>query len=217
MATSIVPANFLELSKEFKTDDEGKGFVSLRGLSRLCGVGVGNWGKGDSKFTPKVDKYLRSYGHDLSQINADESIDRVLASDVIGYYADEERNPVARQSSRDLIIMGMRSSDKSPIQFPIHPRKQQDLKPSEIGFIYAVKLDGCVKVGFSQDVYQRLKAYSTGSYTTEIIYTKSATQSEERQFHKKYNNNQEKYDIKRTADVLRLLHQTFGCNDPIMF
>jgi hypothetical protein len=37
MTNSIVSANFLELSKEFKTDDDGKGFVSRRGLARMCG------------------------------------------------------------------------------------------------------------------------------------------------------------------------------------
>lgn len=37
MANSIVPSNFIELSKEFKTDEDGKGFVSRRGLARMCG------------------------------------------------------------------------------------------------------------------------------------------------------------------------------------
>lgn len=38
MTNNIIPSNFTDLSKEFKTDDDGKGFVTRRGLARMCGI-----------------------------------------------------------------------------------------------------------------------------------------------------------------------------------
>ncbi len=214
LATHELPQSII---KELRVDSEGKGSVSRRGLARMCGINHQIWGrKGGSKFTPKVDKYLVLLGYDISQIDQDMSIDCLLACDVISFYAVEEQILAAQEVTKVLVLQGMRSEDKTLVSSPIIQKKKQKADLSPKGFVYAVKLDGCIKVGFSKDVEQRLKAYRTGSFSVELIYTAIATQNEERQFHKKYNSNQEKYDLEAISELFKLLRQTFGCHDPIL-
>jgi hypothetical protein len=72
--------NFTDLSKEFKTDEDGKGFVTRRGLGRMCGINHQIWGrKGGSKFTLEIDKYLAESGFECGVLEKGRSIPDLIA------------------------------------------------------------------------------------------------------------------------------------------
>jgi hypothetical protein len=62
------------------------------------------------------------------------------------------------------------------------------------GFMYAVQLDGFLKVGFSTNVESRINSYKTSSRVVELICVEPATLKKELAYHKKHNNGSEKYD-----------------------
>ena len=66
---------------------------------------------------------------------------------------------------------------------------------STSGFMYAIQLDGFIKVGFSSNVQSRMSSYKTSSRVVDLICTEPASIKQELAFHKKYNNGSEKYDI----------------------
>jgi hypothetical protein len=154
MATSIIPANFLELSKEFKTDDEGKGFVSLRGLSRLCGVGVGNWGKGDSKFTLEIDKYLAESGFMVSEMESGRSIPDLIAAEIIGFYAEEKQNPVAKKSNRAFRAIGLRALIQNTTGYK--PATKRKLTAEEIIEVCCLPVPTTWERRFPEEYYEHL-------------------------------------------------------------
>ena len=53
---------FDALSKELRCDDKGRGFSSLRGLARMCGVSHKTWGQSGSLWTLEIDEYLAECG-----------------------------------------------------------------------------------------------------------------------------------------------------------
>jgi hypothetical protein len=89
------------------------------------------------------------------------------------------------------------------------------------GFIYAVLLDNCIKVGFTTNMAARLRYYETGNIRTEILYRspKQFPISREKRFHKLLNKRsihgsrlREKYPIEAKETVLRVLEAEFGIN-----
>jgi len=108
MTLSIVPSNSIDLSKEFTIDDEGKGFVTRRGLARMCGVKYQSWGRGDSYFTREIDEYLTESGVTLTAMKPGCSIPDIIAAEVIGFYAEEKQNPTAKKYSRAFRAFGFR-------------------------------------------------------------------------------------------------------------
>lgn len=77
------------------------------------------------------------------------------------------------------------------------PRK----KRSTNGFMYAVQLDGFIKVGFSTDVKSRINSYRTSSKVVDLICVEPATIKQELAYHKKYNNGSEKYNTSLDKDI----------------
>jgi hypothetical protein len=88
------------LRKEFSVDKDGKVFVTRRGLARLCGVRHTNWGKGGRKYTYVIDEYLIQSGLRVDKSTTLLLIPDIEAAEVIGYYAEEQQNPIAKASSR---------------------------------------------------------------------------------------------------------------------
>jgi hypothetical protein len=86
MTSNIVPSNFTDFSKEFKTDEDGKGFVSRRGLARMCGVKRQTWGRGGSKYTLVIDRHLTERGQ-LVAADTTDLISDIEASLIVKYYA----------------------------------------------------------------------------------------------------------------------------------
>jgi len=109
MTANIVPSNFIDLSKEFETDEDGKGFVSRRGLARMCGVKYQSWGKGDSQFTLEIDQYLADAGIQVGTMKSGCSIPDLIAAEVIGFYGEQKQNPTAQKSSRAFRAIGLRA------------------------------------------------------------------------------------------------------------
>jgi hypothetical protein len=84
MTSNIVQLNLKDLSKEFKTDEDGKGFVTRRGLARMCGVNSQGWGRSGNKFTLEIDRYLAEGGFDVVTFEAGSNIPDLIAAEVIG-------------------------------------------------------------------------------------------------------------------------------------
>ncbi|MGL5075844.1 MAG: hypothetical protein ACRDBG_08375 [Waterburya sp.] len=72
------------------------------------------------------------------------------------------------------------------------------------GVLYLVELDGCLKIGFSTNIDERLKAYKTSSFIVKLLAIRSSNISEEKAIHKKINNSQEKYAKDRLEELLKL-------------
>jgi hypothetical protein len=92
-------------------------------------------------------------------------------------------------------------------QFPtsiLKPTIQTKIK-GQRGHIYAVKLDGCIKIGFSSDWRKRIKMYEVSSFRVEILFTKPAFQTQEMSFHKQHNNGSEKYTLDRENTLKSLV------------
>ena len=66
---------------------------------------------------------------------------------------------------------------------------------SNKGYIYIAELDGCIKVGFSKNVTQRLNSYKTSNMNVKLLYSVRSTFGKEKAFHTIYNNGKEKYQI----------------------
>jgi hypothetical protein len=73
--------------------------------------------------------------------------------------------------------------------------------PSTRGSIYAVELDGFIKMGFSRDVTQRLVSYRTSSLIVNLLFTEPATLKQELLYHKKHNHGSEKYSKDKVKDL----------------
>jgi P63C domain len=124
MATSSLTI-FESLVKELRCDSEGNGFVSQRGLARMCGIkSIGSWGKGDLFLTREIDEYLSGGGIEVSAIDTSNGIPDIVAAEVIGFYAEEKQNPTAKQYSRAFRAYGLRKviQDVTGFKPPIKPR-----------------------------------------------------------------------------------------------
>jgi hypothetical protein len=133
MATSSLTI-FESVSKEFRCDEDGNGFSSLRGLARMCGVAQGNWGKfrlkGDVFFTLKIDEYLTDGGFCLTDIDLSNGVPDYLAAEVIGSYAEEQQNSTAKKYSRAFRAYGLRKAIQDVVGFK--PPARQKLTAEQI-------------------------------------------------------------------------------------
>ena len=154
MANSIVPSNFSELSKEFKTDEDGKGFVSWRGLARLCGVRFGTWGKRDRHFTLEIDEYLAECGIDLTDMKSDCSIPDLIAAEVIGFYAEKKQSEIAQRSSRAFRAIGLRSLIQNATGYKPNPKRK--LTAEEIIEVCCLPVPTTWERRFPEEYYEHL-------------------------------------------------------------
>jgi hypothetical protein len=78
-------------------------------------------------------------------------------------------------------------SNENNILKPSQPKEHKQ------GFIYVIQLDGCIKVGFSTDVDTRIKQFETTSMRVDLLHKVPALLSQEKEFHRLFNNKSEKY------------------------
>jgi hypothetical protein len=89
---------------------------------------------------------------------------------------------------------------KSPEHFIAINRSNETtfIKPSKPkskkGHMYAVQLDGFIKVGFSTNVRSRINSYKTSSKVVDLICIETATIEQELEYHRKHNKGSEKYE-----------------------
>jgi hypothetical protein len=154
MANSIVPANFSELIKEFKTDEDGKGFVTLRGLGRLCGINHKTWKQSGGIFTQKIDEYLSESGIDLGILDFSNGIPDIVAAEVIGYYAEEQQNSTAKKSSRAFRAIGLRSLIQNTTGYK--PTTKRKLTAEEIIEVCCLPVPTTWQRRFPEEYYDHL-------------------------------------------------------------
>jgi hypothetical protein len=73
MTNSIVQSNSIELSKDFTTDSDGKGFVSRRGLARMCG-----------KQAPTITRLLENIKNSSGTCTSSKSLEMLLGQSFEG-------------------------------------------------------------------------------------------------------------------------------------
>jgi hypothetical protein len=157
MATTSLTI-FEALSKEFRCDEDGNGFSSLRGLARMCGVAQGNWGKsrlkGDVFFTLKIDEYLADGGFCLTDIDLSNGVPDYLAAEVIGFYAEEQQNPTAKKYSRAFRAYGLRKAIQDVVGYkPVQSRR---LTQSEVVELCILPTPSSWQRRFPEEYYEQL-------------------------------------------------------------
>jgi P63C domain len=152
--TNIVPPNLDKLLKEFSTDDEGKGFVSWRGLARMSGVTHKTFGKGGNHFTLEIDQYLADGGFSLGTVKSDCSIPDLIAAEVIGFYAEEKQNPVAKKSSRIFRAIGLRTLIQQSTGYKPNPKRK--LTAEEIIEVCCLPVPTTWERRFPEEYYSHL-------------------------------------------------------------
>ena len=105
---------FFQLEKEIQVNDKGVGFVSQRGLARMCGVSHGNWGvsagvPNNVFFNYKVDEMLARKGFTTREqmFTPDDKVIDIVCSLIIKLYARE--NIIADQFLDAYLTIGIRS------------------------------------------------------------------------------------------------------------
>lgn len=116
--------------KELHTDPDGKGYVSKKGLARLCGTSRGSWGRGGRMFNERIDEALASKGFLGDRIETEKGIPDYVATLVIEYYAFDSNptKPKARNLYRALAAIGLRTLIQSATGW----RPGRRLTPEEI-------------------------------------------------------------------------------------
>jgi hypothetical protein len=89
-------AIFESISKEFRCNEDGDAFISLRGLARLCGVRRQTWGQGGSIFIAKIDEAVIAQGFVFDEV-AVKGIPDTIAALVILHYAQAGKD-IAQKS-----------------------------------------------------------------------------------------------------------------------
>lgn len=100
-------AIFESLIKEFSCDESGNGFISLRGLARLCGTKRQSWGQGGSIFTQKIDENLTQQGLNFENVVV-KGVPDTVAAVVIAHYAHQGKSE-ARQALMAFGAYGLRT------------------------------------------------------------------------------------------------------------
>lgn len=118
---------FESLAKELRCDREGKGFCSLRGLARMCGVNHKSWKQGGSLWTAEIDQYLTDSGFDVGVYNIPDGVPDTIASMVIGFYAEEKQNPTAKKYSRAFRAYGLRKAIQDIVGYKTPVEKMYSL------------------------------------------------------------------------------------------
>jgi hypothetical protein len=127
MASSNSLTIFASISKEFRCDESGRGFVSLRGLGRMSGVKYQSWGKGDSLFSQEIDEYLTESGVEVTAITLSNGVPDFIAAEVIGFYAEEKQSPTAKKFSRAFRAYGLRRAIQDAIGYSVEDAKMYSI------------------------------------------------------------------------------------------
>lgn len=153
MAASSL-AIFESLAKELHCNEAGEGYVSLRGLARMCGVkSIGAWGKGDLFLTAEIDEYLIDNGFDVISLTTSNGIPDVVASMVIGFYAQKGKE-VAQKYLIGFAAFGLRKliQDVTGYKAPIRPK----LTAQEIIELCCLPTPTVWQKRFPEEYYQHL-------------------------------------------------------------
>jgi hypothetical protein len=121
-------AIFESISKEFRCNEDGDAFISLRGLARLCGVRRQTWGQGGSIFIAKIDEAVIAQGFVFDEV-AVKGIPDTIAALVILHYAQAGKD-IAQKSLMSFAAYGLRKAIQDAMGYkpPIKPR----LTPEQI-------------------------------------------------------------------------------------
>ena len=152
-ALSLTP-NFTDLSKEFKTDEDGKGFVSWSGMARLSGAKRQTWGRSGSKFTIEIDEYLAESGIDAAALKSDCSIPDIVAAEVVRFYAEEKQNYVAKKTSKAFGAIGLRALIQQSTGYK--PNLKRKLTAEEIIEVCCLPVPTTWQRRFPEEYYQQL-------------------------------------------------------------
>lgn len=90
--------------EELDLDENGCGYITLRGLARLCGCSPGTWGKDDRFFTSEIDETLMNLGFEGDRLKTEKGILDVVASIIIKHYAYKGKK---QAQNIDMIIGGV--------------------------------------------------------------------------------------------------------------
>lgn len=82
-------------------------------------------------------------------------------------------------------------------------------RQENLGMIYAVELDGCIKVGFTTNFKSRMRAYRTANKQVDLLWSGRGYMYDEKQFHKHFNKGNEKYDKTDRANLIKNLNRIF--------
>lgn len=100
---------FDSLTKELHCNDAGEGFVTLRGLGRMCGIDYSTWKRGDGFWTAEIDKYLVEQGVEVMDFDVSKGVPDVLASMIIGFYAQKGKE-TAQKYLMAFAVYGLRKA-----------------------------------------------------------------------------------------------------------
>jgi hypothetical protein len=160
--------------KEFSDD----GYISLRGLGRLCGIRHGAWKRKDWVFNKKIDEMLLQNNLNISTVISDKGIYFDVALVVISYYAYKSSNNSTLKAKKLMAeLNGLEV-------FSVSPKP-----PSHKGFIYLIQNanTGNVKIGYSANPCNRLATHQISTdCELRLLAHRKGSQPEERQLHKKF-------------------------------
>lgn len=228
MSNSIVPSNFTDLSKEFKTDEDGIELSTLRNLyfSQSLAIRVlpspydmmvdpyslsGLVKKPLAAFSDSEMTYVRIIDKNLDIMRGFLSIDAFLAR--LGISSRD--CGLCRSISRILSLKGLRANKVDAVEDCADMRKlecQAELAfaksmGTSTGFIYLVELDGCLKMGYSTNPAERIKGYKTSSYKTNTIKIVEGNKTSEQYLHRFLYSCSEKYDKSREAELVEAMER----------
>ncbi len=182
MTTSIVYADLPEsISKEFSIDDNGHGFVSRRGLARLCGVSK----TAIQKFLARIQegkqtlpKNLEPFaGYDFEGGNL--PIPDTIASAIIKYYSRQGLE-IAQNTDDALGAIGLRSVIQKTLNY--QPVQRRSLTKAEIIELCVLPVPSDWQRRFPEEYYDHLsrltglEQFGTSrpplwaKYTKELVY-----------------------------------------------
>jgi hypothetical protein len=126
MASSNSLSIFASVSKEFRCDESGNGFISLRGLAKLCGIRYQTWGQGDSIFTAKIDETVATQGFIFDEVTV-KGVPDTIAAVVIMHYAQAGKE-VAQKTLMSFAAFGLRKAIQEVIGYAIKDEKMYSLE-----------------------------------------------------------------------------------------
>ncbi|MGL5058759.1 MAG: P63C domain-containing protein [Microcoleus sp.] len=144
---------FDSLTKELHCNDAGEGFVSLRGLARMCGVSHRSWKQGGSIFGVKIDEYITEQGFEVGVKTLDKGIPDKIAALVVGFYAQEGK-PTAQKYLISFAVYGLRKAiqDITGYKVPLRPK----LTAQEIIELCCLPAPTTWQRRFPEEYYQHL-------------------------------------------------------------
>ena len=182
MTNSIVSADLPEsISKEFSIDENGHGFVSRKGLARLCGTvkksvqTISNRLEQGDQTLPEI---LRVHcGYDFK--GGDLPIPDTIAASVIKYYAYQGRK-IAQATDIALGAIGLRTVIQKTLNY--QPIAKRALTQSELIELFVLPVPSDWQRRFPEEYYDHLsrltglEQFGTSrpqlwaKYTKELVY-----------------------------------------------